>query len=85
MRRVYNMHMAKKLSVRFTRHYAREWREHRKLTLEEAGYRMGRSHTLLSRIERRLVGLSQPTLDEMSRVYRVTRGTILDRPPSKDE
>jgi hypothetical protein len=46
---------------------------------------MGRSHTLLSRIERRLVGLSQPTLDEMSRVYRVRRGTILDRPPSKDE
>jgi hypothetical protein len=56
MRRVYNAHMGKKLSVKFTRHYAREWREHRKLPLEEAGYRMGRSHTLLSRIERRLGG-----------------------------
>jgi transcriptional regulator with XRE-family HTH domain len=77
--------MAKKPSVKFTRHYAREWREHRKLTLEEAGERTGRSHALLSRIERRLVGLTQPTLDEMSRVYRVTRGTILDGPPNKDD
>jgi transcriptional regulator with XRE-family HTH domain len=55
------------------------------MTLEEAGERMGRSHALLSRIERRLVGLTQPTLDEMSRVYRVTRGTILDGPPNKDD
>jgi transcriptional regulator with XRE-family HTH domain len=77
--------MAKKPSVKFTRHYARQWREHRKLTLEEPGERTGRSHALLSRIERRLVGLTQPTLDEMSRVYRVTRGTILDRPPNKDD
>ena len=63
MRRVYNAHMVKKPSVKFTRHYAREWREYRKLTLEEAGERMGRSHALISRIERRLVGLTQPTLD----------------------
>jgi hypothetical protein len=33
--------------MKFTRHYAREWQEHAKLTLEEAGDRIGRTHATL--------------------------------------
>lgn len=66
-------------------HYARNWREHAKLTLEEAGARIGKSHGNLSRIENRKVALTQPVLDEMARVYGTSRGSILDRPPPKDD
>ena len=76
--------MAKKYSVKFTTHYAKDWRQHAKLTLEEAADRMGRSHATISRIENRKIALTQPILDEMARVYGTSRGAILDRPPDKD-
>ena len=77
--------MAKRPSVKFSMHYAKDWRRHARLTLEEAGERLGRSHATLSRIENRKVALTQPLLDEMARVYGTSRGAILDRPPKKDD
>jgi hypothetical protein len=53
----------------FTMHYAKHWRQHAGLTLEEAGARMGRSHATLSRIENRTVATAQPH-----------SGVVVDRP-----
>jgi len=82
---VHRGYMAKRPTVKFSTHYAKDWRLNAQLTLEEAGARLGRSHATLSRIENRKVALTQPLLDEMAKVYGCARGAILDRPPKKDD
>jgi transcriptional regulator with XRE-family HTH domain len=71
--------MAKKVETRFKgqygRHYIREWRKFRRMTLEALASRVGEkiggfTHASLSRIERGLQPYSQPILEAIADALR---------------
>jgi hypothetical protein len=86
---VHNTHMAsakrKAVIARegapWGKNFLREWREHRELSLQEAGRKMGFSHSQLSRVERGLQPYSQDILEAASRVYSTSVYQILYAPP----
>ena len=57
--------MARQKQPKFSRHYVKEWRLHRHLTLEEVGELIGKSHATVQRIETRQQALTQPVLDDL--------------------
>lgn len=64
-----------------SRHFIREWREYRGLTLEQVAELIDRTHASVQRIETRKQAVTQPVLDALARVLGATRGDLLDRPP----
>lgn len=67
---------------RTARHFLREWRKFRGLTLEQAAERVGMSHQNLGKIERGKVPYNETLLDILSEVYRADRGSLIMRDPS---
>ena len=64
-----------------SKHYLLAWRRYRKLTQQELGRRIGRAHSVVGRMERSEIALTQRMLDKLARALHTSRGNILDRPP----
>jgi transcriptional regulator with XRE-family HTH domain len=78
--------MARKpLPPRYSRHFVRQWRIKRDMTLEELAERIGRKHSTVQRIETRQIALTQPVLDDMAVALKTSRGKLLDEPPGMDD
>jgi transcriptional regulator with XRE-family HTH domain len=83
-----NRGMAKKVIPRlkrpvYQRTFIRQWREHRELTLEALGERIGMSHVSLSRIERGLQPYSQPVLEAIAKALRTDAASLIMRNPEE--
>lgn len=71
--------MAKTLPVR---HYIRQWRKHRGLTLESLAERIGMTHQNLGKIERGLVPYNQVLLESLATELRCAPADLIMRDPS---
>jgi len=63
------------------RHFFREWREHLKLTQDEAAERIGVTQSKLSRIEKGISPYDQDFLEEAALAYGVSIDTLITRHP----
>jgi transcriptional regulator with XRE-family HTH domain len=69
------------------RHFLREWRKHRVMTLEAVAEAVGEitgdglTHASLSRIERGRQPYSQPQLEALAYIYNTDPGSLLMRNP----
>lgn len=64
-----------------SRHFFREWREHLKLTQDEAAERIGVTQSKLSRIEKGITPYDQDFLEEAAIAYGVSIDTLITRHP----
>jgi transcriptional regulator with XRE-family HTH domain len=80
LRAVHHAYMAKKTAK--PRHFLREWRKHRGLTLERAADGLGTTHATLSRIERGKISYTQPMLEALAELYRCAPADLIVRDPS---
>lgn len=67
------------------RHYLRQWREYRSLTLEAAASRFDMSAAQLSRVERGQSPYTQDFLELAAEAYRTDEASLLMRDPTDDE
>jgi transcriptional regulator with XRE-family HTH domain len=65
------------------RHYLREWRDYRGLTLERLAERIGLTHGTLSKIERGKTAYTQPVLEALAEALQTTPADLIMRDPSK--
>jgi len=63
------------------RHFIREWRKHRLLTLERLAERVGVTHGALSQLERGETNYTQPMLEALADALTCTPGDLISRPP----
>lgn len=68
-----------------SRVFFREWRKHRRLTLERAAELLDMSHANLSRIENGLQPYNETTLDRMAIAYDCQPADLLSRDPRDPE
>lgn len=66
------------------RHFIREWRKHRNLTLERLAERIDVTHGALSQLERGETNYTQPMLEALADALQCTPGDLVTRPPSHD-
>ena len=66
-------------------HFLRQWRDHRKYTLEQAAEYIGMSHGQLSRIERRLQKFDQELLEKLAELYRTDPASLIMRDPTQPD
>jgi transcriptional regulator with XRE-family HTH domain len=71
-------------------HFIREWRQHRKLTLEQVAARLAErlgsfTHASLSRIERGRQPYSQPILEALADALNTDAASLLIRNPNDPE
>lgn len=62
--------------------YLRQWRHYSRLTLEEAAYRAGLSHSQLSRIERGQSNYTRSTLEALADAYGCSPSDLIGQDPS---
>lgn len=90
-RPVHHPYMVQRVTPRFRRQaqfrptFLRQWREHRKLTLEQLAERVGTTHATLSRVERGLTPYSQPMLEALAEELMTDPASILMRDPTDPE
>lgn len=65
--------------------FIRQWRKHKKLTLEDLAARVGMTHGNLSRIERGLLPYSQRQLEDLARELGTDPASLLSRDPRDPE
>jgi transcriptional regulator with XRE-family HTH domain len=88
---VHHVHMAKRALDRFRgekrhrRTFIREWRQSRRLTLEQLANRIGITHASLSRIERGRQPYSQPLLEALADALQTEPASLLIRNPTDPE
>jgi transcriptional regulator with XRE-family HTH domain len=70
--------------VLFTVTFIREWRKHRKMTLEALGAEIDMSASHLSMLERGQRGYTQETLEKIAEVLDTSTGALLNRNPLKE-
>jgi len=63
-------------------HFIRQWRLHRRLTLEQLAERIGMTHQNLGKIERFLVPYNQPLLDKLAEELGTDQASLIMRDPS---
>jgi transcriptional regulator with XRE-family HTH domain len=83
---VHHMHMTRKTAKKTTQltlTHLREWREFRKITLEDAGAEFGITHGQLSKIERGVSPYNQRLLEAAARLYGCTVIDLLTRGPNE--
>lgn len=68
-----------------SRHFIREWREHRKLTQDQLAERLETSKTSISRIETGKQPYTQDTLDRLAWALRCSPADLLMRNPLDPE
>ena len=69
--------------VRRRKYFIREWREHREMTLEELGRRIGREKEAVSKMETGKVGLLLENIENIADALGCTKNDLLDRPPTE--
>lgn len=69
----------------YRRTFIRQWRKHRRLTLEVVAGRLETSHATLSRIERGLQPYSQPLLERLAEEFQTDPASLLIRNPLDPE
>lgn len=67
------------------RHYIREWRKHRGLTLEQLAERIDVTHGALSQLERGLVNYTQPMLEALAEALNCRAGDLVMRNPLAED
>jgi transcriptional regulator with XRE-family HTH domain len=72
--------MTKRWKIRPT--YIRQWRQHRRLTLEKVAERMDMTPSHLSMLERGQRGYSQPVLEAMASALRTDVASLLMGDPT---
>lgn len=85
-----NMEPMKKVVPRFKnksrqRTFFKEWRKHRRLTLEAAAERAGMTAGNISAMERGSQGYTQDGLEALAHAYNVEPAWLINVDPSKDE
>jgi transcriptional regulator with XRE-family HTH domain len=70
------------MQVTSARHFIREWRKHRGLTLERLAEELGITHASLSRVERGLQPYNQALLENLATALDVRPADLLIRDPS---
>lgn len=68
-----------------SRHFIREWRKYRGLTLERLAERIGMSHQNLSKIERHQVPYNQILLDLLAEELRCEARDLIVRDPTQPD
>lgn len=63
------------------RHFIRQWRIHRGLTLEQLAERVGVTHGALSQLERGLVNYTQPMLESLAFALQCEPADLIMRDP----
>lgn len=63
------------------RHFIREWRKHRGLTLEALAERAGMTHGNLSQLERGIINYTQPTLEALAEALDCEPADLIMRAP----
>lgn len=66
------------------RHFIREWRKFRLLTLERLAERIDVTHGALSQLERGETNYTQPMLEALADALQCTPGDLITRPPGAD-
>src|SRR3979411_3193839 len=66
-------------------HFLRQWREHKRMTLEQAGEAVGLSHAQLGRIARRLQKYNQELLEALAGLYGTEPASLIMRDPTKED
>lgn len=70
---------------KYRRTFLQEWRDHKGMTLEEAGPEVGLSHSQLSRIERGESPYNQRLLEAAAELYGCTPNDLITRGPNEAE
>lgn len=63
------------------RHFIREWRKHRGLTLEQLAERVGLTHGAISQLERGETNYTQPTLEAIAEALDCEPADLIMRRP----
>lgn len=66
------------------RHYIRQWRLHRGLTLEQLAERVGVTHGALSQLERGLINYTQPMLENLAFALQCEPADLIMRDPESE-
>lgn len=66
------------------RHFIRQWRTFRGLTLEQLAERVGVTHGALSQLERGLVNYTQPMLESLAFALRCEPADLIMRDPESE-
>lgn len=66
------------------RHFIREWRKHRLLTLERLAERIDVTHGALSQLERGETNYTQPMLEALADALQCTPGDLVTCPPTQE-
>ena len=88
---VHDMHMAKKRvsrlkpEPRYGKTFIKEWREHRGLTQEQLGERVGKTYSTIGRIENGLVPYGQGLLEALADALGTDPASLLMRDPGDPE
>ena len=69
----------KKIQVR---HFVRQWRKHRNLTLEQLAERVGVTHGALSQLERGITNYTQPMLEALADALMCEPADLIMRDPT---
>lgn len=67
------------------RHFIREWRKHRGLSMEELAERVELTHGAISQLERGIVNYTQPTLEALAEALGCEPADLIMRNPLDDE
>lgn len=67
------------------RHFIRQWRKHRHLTLEQLAERVDTTHATLSRIETGKMAYTQPLLERLADELRTDPASLIMRDPTDPE
>lgn len=73
-----------RLKDKSPRHYIKQWRKHRGLTLERLAERIGVTNSALSQLERGKVNYTQPMLEILAEALNCRPADLVGRPPEKD-
>lgn len=73
------------VSAMKSRHYIREWRKFRGLTLEQLAERIGMTHQNLGKIERMKVPYNQALLEALAEELRCAPADLIMRDPSQPD
>lgn len=67
----------------FRRTFIREWRKHRKMTLEQLAAAIDQVPSNLSMLERGVRGYTQETLEKIASALRTTTAALIERAPGE--